>query len=168
MPRRRPRRRRLRPRPAADRRPEGPAPAAGRARLSPRTPPEPAPAPTAPGPEEARLLALARALGDAAADAGATAALRALLPDRRRASPGNETRTLAISWAREQARLALEEALARIARGGRRAAPRVPLPLLSWLLVAATDAFPTEPAEAVGERLAALADLIAADEPRRW
>jgi hypothetical protein len=41
--------------------------------------------------------------------------------------------------------------------------------LLAWLLVAASEAFGTEPAEALGERLAALADLIAADAgPGRW
>jgi hypothetical protein len=175
MPRRRPRRRRPRRAPAISARPAvRPAPARPAVPSRPRLRTAPAPEPTAEAASrdlEARLLALARALGGvaAAAEASPAPALRALLPARPEGGAGDETRTLAISWAREQARLALEEALARVAPGGRRAAPRVPLPLLAWLLVSATEAFPTEPADGLGERLAALADLIAAaGGPRRW
>lgn len=127
--------------------------------------------PPTPSAEERRLLALARRLTElgAAPGVGPAQALRALVPDRGPATAADKTRTLAVGWAREQARLALEDLLARAAPRGRAAAPAVPLPLLTWLLVAATGAFATEPAEALGERLAALAErLVTGREPERW
>ncbi|OGL01226.1 MAG: hypothetical protein A3E31_13835 [Candidatus Rokubacteria bacterium RIFCSPHIGHO2_12_FULL_73_22] len=154
------------PRPPKSRRAR-PSPArAGRHARAPR-----------PAPAERRLLALARELGALARDArggadplpgalerlaGAYAPGAPLAGDLRRAwlaSQGDKTAALALAWAREQLRLALEELVARLPREARR---RVDLPpdALAWLLLAACEAIACEPPSAAADRTRTLLELI--------
>lgn len=130
-------------------------------RRAPRRPALPPPSPA-----EQRLLALARELtllarrppgGPAAVAAarrlaeacGPTAALPAELYRAWLASRGDKTRALALAWAREQVRLALEEVLA--------ASPAPALTLradtLAWLLLAACESLAQELPAAAADRL---------------
>jgi hypothetical protein len=126
--------------------------------------------PRAPKPTEAetRLLALARELGTLPAAAGTPAALRLLAAAHAPDAPlpraiaqawnrsrGDKTAALALAWAREQVRLALEEILGRAPRGtlGGNVETR------AWLLLAAAEAIAQEPPEAAADRLRALLDL---------
>jgi hypothetical protein len=127
----------------------------------------------APRPSEAetRLLALARQLAALPRAAGLAAAVRTLAdahaPDAalpralaraRLASRGDKTAILAVAWAREQVRLAVEEIAARAPRA---AAPTTDVPTLAWLLLAAAESLAQEPPAAVADRLRALLDLSA-------
>ncbi len=121
--------------------------------------PEPrrAPRPTA---AETLLLTLARditALPLAAALETLTAAwapsarlpgevARAFLKSRR-----DKTAALALAWAREQVRLALEETLA--------AASKPQPDILAWLLLAACESIAHEPPSAVAERVGAILEI---------
>lgn len=75
---------------------------------------------------------------------------------------GDPASTLAIGWAREQVRVALEELLRReTARG--RARDDLPADTASWLLVAACEAIAHEPPGGAGERVEAILRLIDRD-----
>jgi hypothetical protein len=140
-----PRRRRVAPRPARHAR-----------RPSPATPSE----------AERRLLALARELGGLGRDAlpGALRALAvAYAPDAPLsravaraflATRGDKTGALALAWAREQVRLALQELL-----------EVAPPEALAWLLLAGAEALAQEPASAVADRLRALSLLTGCEAP---
>jgi hypothetical protein len=126
-----------------------------------------------PGPEEARLLRLARdlaalarggrppheALGEALARLSYVDPGREARSARGPAPGGEKARALALAWAREQVRLALSDLLERAAKMG---AVRgdVPTDTLAWLALAACEALVHEPAEAVSDRLAALIAFI--------
>jgi hypothetical protein len=93
-----------------------------------------------------RALAGAYAPGSPLPRAMAQASLR---------SHGDKMASLALAWARERVRLALEEML--------RTRPRGALPggaeTRSWLVLAACEAMALEPPEAVADRLRALLEL---------
>ena len=74
------------------------------------------------------------------------------------ATRGDKTGALALAWAREQVRLALQElveATPPSARGG----VATPAEMLAWLLLAAAEALALEPPSAVADRLKALTVL---------
>jgi len=128
------------------------------------------PSPPTASEAERRLLALARELGGLGRDA-LPRALRALAaayaPDAPLsravahaflATRGDKTGALALAWAREQVRLALQElveATPPSARGG----VATPAETLAWLLLAAAEALALEPPSAVADRLKALTVL---------
>jgi hypothetical protein len=146
----------------------------GRARRKPaRKPRAPAirrePAIT-PSQAEARLLALAREMEGWGADA-LPRAIRALAaayaPDAELprlvqhawlASRDDKTAALALAWAREQLRLALEEVLAATPPSAR-GALALPVDTLAWLLLAACESLAHEPASAAADRLRLLLEL---------
>jgi hypothetical protein len=69
---------------------------------------------------------------------------------------GDKMAVLALAWARERVRLALEEALARtLARGALPGSAET----RSWLILAACEAMALEPPAAVADRLRALLEL---------
>jgi hypothetical protein len=128
------------------------------------------PRPKKPVEAETRLLALAREVTALPRDTGDTAALAAALralaaahaPDGVTpravygawlASRGDKTAALALAWAREQVRLALQETIER-ARPPRRV--DVAPDTLAWLLLAACESLAHEPPSAVADRLRAL------------
>ena len=129
-----------------------------------------APPPPQPTEAERRLLALALELsaleGDALpraldllADAyGPEAPLPSALHQAWLAGRGNKTAILALAWAREQVRLALEEILG-AAPLGTRASLGVPAETRAWIVLAACEALAHEPASAVPDRVRALAEL---------
>lgn len=129
-----------------------------------------APPPPPPTEAERRLLALALELsaleGDALpraldllADAyGPEAPLPSALHQAWLAGRGNKTAILALAWAREQVRLALEEILG-AAPLGTRASLGVPAETRAWIVLAACEALAHEPASAVPDRVRALAEL---------
>jgi hypothetical protein len=134
------------------------------------------PAPATPSEAERRLLALARELGGLGREAlpGALRALAiAYAPDAPLsrataraflATRGDKTGALALAWAREQVRLALQELLEATppaAHGGRVAPPEA----LAWLLLAGAEALAQEPASAVADRLRALSLLTGCEAP---
>lgn len=118
-----------------------------------------------PGSEEARLLRVARELtGHAAAsrspaDVVATAVAQ-LTPPAPVAGPRERARALALAWAREQARLALAEALGRAARAGTARAD-VPIDTLAWLVLAGCEAVVRESPDAAADRAHALTVFVA-------
>jgi hypothetical protein len=128
------------------------------------------PSPPTASEAERRLLALARELGGLGRDA-LPRALRALAaayaPDAPLAravarafltTRGDKTGALALAWAREQVRLALQElveATPPSTRGGVATAPDT----LAWLLLAAAEALAQEPPAAVADRLKTLTAL---------
>lgn len=134
-------------------------PAAARRPRPPR-----APRPTS---AETQLLRLAREitglpLGAALEKLAAAWAPGAALPrDVAQAffkSRGDKTAALALAWAREQMRLALEETVAAAPKPGRgriQAAPDT----LAWLLLAACESLAHEPPSAVADRVRVILDL---------
>ena len=68
-----------------------------------------------------------------------------------------KTASLALSWAREQVRLSLEETIARSPRP--RAALGLPPDTLAWLLLAACEAIAHEPPSAVADRVRTVLEL---------
>ena len=120
-----------------------------------------------PSPAETHLLGLAREITGlplAAAIEKLTAAWApgAALPrDVAQAfvrSRGDKTSALALAWAREQVRLALEETIAATPKPGRghiQAAPDT----LAWLLLAACESIAHEPPSAVADRVRAILEL---------
>jgi hypothetical protein len=131
------------------------------------------PAPATPSEAERRLLALARELRGLGREAlpGALRALAmAYAPDAPLsravaraflATRGDKTGVLALAWAREQVRLALQELLEATPPGGRVAPPEA----LAWLLLAGAEALAQEPASAVADRLRALSLLTGCEAP---
>jgi len=132
-------------------------------RAVPATPPPPSEA-------ERRLLALARelstlgidplprALDLLAAAYGPGAPLPSAVRREWLAGRGNKTAVLALAWAREQVRLALEEILVATSAGAR-GALGVSSDLEAWIVLAACEALAHEPASAVPDRVRALAEL---------
>ena len=126
--------------------------------------PQRAPRPT---PAEAHLLRLAReitglplaaALEKLAAAWAPGAALPRDVAQAFLRSRGDKTSALALAWAREQVRLALEEIVAAAPKPGRgriQAAPDT----LAWLLLAACESIAHEPPSAVSERVSAIFEL---------
>jgi hypothetical protein len=77
---------------------------------------------------------------------------------------GDKTSALALAWAREQVRLALQELLEATppsARGEVAASPDT----LAWLLLAGAEALAKEPPAAVADRLKVLAGLTGGERP---
>ena len=124
------------------------------------------PRPKKPVEAETRLLALAREVAALPRDDALAAALRALAgahaPDGATpravygawlASRGDKTAALALAWAREQVRLALQETIERARRPSR---VDVAPDTLAWLLLAACESLAHEPPSAVADRLRAL------------
>jgi hypothetical protein len=70
----------------------------------------------------------------------------------------DKTALLALAWAREQVRLALEELLARGA-AARTARADVPPDVLAWVLLAACEAIALAPPDAAADRVRTLADF---------
>ena len=104
-----------------------------------------------------------RALADAYAPDGA---LPGALFAAWSASRDDKTAALALAWAREQVRLALQEA---IERGPRLPPRRPPAPeTLAWLLLAGAEAICQEPPSAAADRLRALLDLAGYGESVPW
>jgi hypothetical protein len=131
-----------------------------------------------PSEAESRLLALARELEGLGADAWPRA-VRALAaaydPDAELpgavhrawlASRGDKTTTLALAWAREQLRLALQEVIAATPPSARGALP-LPAETLSWLVLAACESLAYEPPSAAPDRLRLLLELTARGAPVR-
>jgi hypothetical protein len=129
----------------------------------------------APSEAERRLLALARELAGLGRDA-LPRALRALAlayaPDAplpraiARAflqTRGDKTRALALAWAREQVRLALQELLEATPPSARGMASSPDT--LAWLLLAGAEALAKEPPAAVSDRLKALAAVTGCEAP---
>jgi len=67
-----------------------------------------------------------------------------------------KTTSLALSWAREQVRLSLEET---IARSSKRPGPELAPDTLAWLLLAACEAMAHEPPSAVADRVRTVLEL---------
>jgi len=130
----------------------------------------PPPAPPQPTEAERRLLALARDLSalhgealpqalDLLAEAyGPEAPLPSELHRAWLAGRGNKTAVLALAWAREQVRLALEEILG-AAPVSSRAGLGVSGETRAWIVLAACEALAHEPPSAVPDRIRALAEL---------
>ncbi|HEV8584355.1 MAG TPA: hypothetical protein VGT02_05245 [Methylomirabilota bacterium] len=129
------------------------------------------PPPVKPSEAERRLLALARELAGLgpnplpralkllAAAYAPEAPLPGALSRAFLATRGDKTGALALAYAREQVRVALQELLETTppaVRGGLAASPEI----LAWLLLAGAEALAQEPPSAVADRLKALAALI--------
>jgi hypothetical protein len=128
-----------------------------------------------PSDAETRLLGLARELEGLGADA-LPRALRALAaayaPDgalpravqRAFATRDDKTATLALAWAREQLRLALQEVLEATPPSAR-GALALPAETLAWLLLAACESLAHEPPSAAADRLRLLLELTGGAAP---
>ncbi len=134
------------------------------ARAARRPKPQRAPRPTS---AETHLLRLAREITGlplAAALEKLTAAWApgaALSRDVAQAfvrSRGDKTSALALAWAREQVRLALEEIVAATPKPARRRIEAGP-DTLAWLLLAACESLAHEPPSAVADRVHAILEL---------
>ncbi|PYM75285.1 MAG: hypothetical protein DME03_11355 [Candidatus Rokuibacteriota bacterium] len=129
-----------------------------------------------PAPAERFLLELAKELAELARDADPTRALSLpllklaaaygpseSLPHEvfraRVRSRSDKTAALALSWAREQVRLGLQEVVERVK--GRRSRVEIDSETFAWLLLAACEAIAQEPPSAVPDRIRALMQLIA-------
>jgi hypothetical protein len=127
-------------------------------------------APPQPSEAERRLLTLARELSTLGADPlpraldllaaayGPEAPLPCAVQRAWLAGRGNKTSVLALAWAREQVRLALEEIID-AASAGRRGALAVSSDIEAWIVLAACEALAHEPPSAVPDRVRALAEL---------
>ena len=127
--------------------------------------------PAPPSEAETRLLGLAREVAAVPASAGIAAALRLLAESYAPEAPlphalaqawlrsrGDKTKALALAWAREQVRLALEEIIAREPdRGALGGNPDA----RAWVLLAAVEAIAQEPPAAAADRLRTLLELTA-------
>jgi hypothetical protein len=161
---RRTRRSRARPsRSTPTRRPPKPKPARTAPRRAAR-PPKTATSPSRTTEAETRLLGLAAAIAPLAAPEAMRLLAVAYAPDAPlpRAvtqawlrSRGDKTATLALAFARENLRLALEDVLARAPRGALPGSPA----LRAWLLLAACEAIALEPPEAALDRVRTLLEL---------
>jgi hypothetical protein len=129
-----------------------------------------------PSDAETRLLGLARELEGLGADA-LPRALRALAsayaPDGALpravqrawlATRDDKTATLALAWAREQLRLALQEVLEATPPSAR-GALALPAETLAWLLLAACESLAHEPPSAAADRLRLLLELTGGAAP---
>ena len=119
---------------------------------------------------ESLLLTLARELAGLPAETDVSAALRLLAAAHAPDGPlaravarawirgrDDKTAELALAWAREQVRLALEEILA---RSPRRGALLGAVGTRAWLLLAAAESIAHEPPEAAADRVRTLLDLV--------
>jgi len=128
-----------------------------------RRPRAPQPKPTR---AETLLLTLAKELADAPLDRALCALAEAFTPsaDLPREiysawlkSRREKTASLALSWAREQVRLSLEDTIARSPRA--RPALGLAPDTLAWLLLAACEAIAHEPPSAVADRVRTVLEL---------
>jgi len=119
-----------------------------------------------PTPAETLLLSLAKDLAGAPLDRALCQLADAFAPnaDLPREVYGawiksrhEKTATLALSWAREQVRLSLEETITRSPRNRR--TPGLAPDTLAWLLLAACEAIAHEPPSAVADRVRAVLEL---------
>jgi hypothetical protein len=119
-----------------------------------------------PTPAETLLLSLAKDLAGAPLDRALCQLADAFAPnaDLPREVYGawiksrhEKTATLALSWAREQVRLSLEETITRSPRNRR--TPALAPDTLAWLLLAACEAIAHEPPSAVADRVRAVLEL---------
>ncbi len=120
-----------------------------------------------PTPAEAQLLRLAReitglplaaALETLAAAWTPGAPLPHVIAQALLRRPADKTSALALAWAREQVRLALEETVAASPRPERRRIEAGP-DMLAWLLLAACESIAHEPPSAVADRVRAILEL---------
>jgi len=115
---------------------------------------------------ETLLLTLAKDLADAPLDGALRRIADAFTPGAElprevfnawiKARP-EKTASLALSWAREQVRLSLEETIVRSLRG--RPPLGLPPDTLAWLLLAACEAIAYEPPSAVADRVRTVLEL---------
>jgi hypothetical protein len=77
--------------------------------------------------------------------------------------PADKARALALAWAREQARLALAEALDRSASAGT-VRGDIAVDTLAWLVLAGCEAAARESPEAAPDRLHALVAFVAGED----
>jgi len=115
---------------------------------------------------ETLLLTLAKDLADAPLDGALRRIADAFMPGAElprevfnawiKARP-EKTASLALSWAREQLRLSLEETIVRSLRG--RPPLGLPPDTLAWLLLAACEAIAYEPPSAVADRIRTVLEL---------
>ncbi|HYS16811.1 MAG TPA: hypothetical protein VET45_07800 [Candidatus Binatia bacterium] len=129
-----------------------------------------------PTPAELRLLELAQELAALARDPGGSqtlsAAVRKLAAAYGPSAPlpqevfrawaqsrSDKTSALALSWAREQVRLGLQEVVERTTRGAR-SRIEADAETLTWLLLAGCEAIAQEPPAAGADRLRALLQII--------
>jgi hypothetical protein len=89
----------------------------------------------------------------------AEAPLPGLLFEAWRRSRGHKGRALALAWAREQLRLALQDVLERVA-GDTAIRRDLPTATLAWLLLAGCEALAHEPPAAVPDRVRDLVALV--------
>ena len=126
---------------------------------------------------ERRLLALAARLSSVAAESeppttplraaltdllaayGSDGAFAAALIEARRAVRGDKRAALALAWAREQLRLAIEEVIAREAKADR-LRPSLPLDALAWLVLVAAESLVHDPPGEAGDRVETLLALV--------
>lgn len=154
----------------------GPAKARPRTPVARRPPRAPRPPVVKPSDAEHRLLTLARemeGLGANALPRAVRALAAACAPDAELpkavhrawlASRNDKTATLALAWAREQLRLALQdviEATPPSARG----TLALPAETLSWLVLAAVESLAHEPPSAAADRVRLLLDLTSRAVP---
>ena len=95
------------------------------------------------------------------ADGSVAAALYETWLARRRVTRPDKTRVLALGWAREQVRLALEELLEAEARRGR-ARSDISADTLAWVLLAGCEAIAHEPPGGAPERIKMLLTIAGA------
>ena len=110
--------------------------------------------------EPSPRAAVATALDVLASVFEAGAPLPRALAQARSAALRDETRALALAWAREQLRLSLGEILARAAGDLH---VTLPAESLAWLVLAACEALADEPREAAPDRLRLLAEWLTGD-----
>jgi hypothetical protein len=96
-------------------------------------------------------------LGAHAADG----ALAEALIDARRVARADKRAALALAWAREQVRLAVEEVLAREAKA-ERLHPALPLDAVAWVLLVAAESLVHDPSGGALDRLDTLLALAGA------
>jgi hypothetical protein len=143
---------------------------------APRAPAARRNATATPSEAERGLLALAREMEGWGADAlprAVRALAAAYAPDAALpkavhrawlASRDDKTATLALAWAREQLRLALQDVIAATPPSAR-GALALPVETLAWLLLAACESLAHEPPAAAADRLRLLLELTGRGAP---
>jgi hypothetical protein len=110
-------------------------------------------------PENSARVTVTTALDVLAIAFQAGAPLPRALAQARNAALADETRALAVAWAREQLRLSLGEIFERAAAAGD-LKPALPVDSLAWLVLAASEALADEHPQAAPDRLRLLAEWL--------